>query len=220
MEKSESINELATALAKAQGQIEGAKKSETNPFFKSKYADLASCWDACRKPLSDNSLSVSQLVSQEQDKQILETVLLHASGQWLSSTVVLSPKDDTPQAIGSAITYARRYALSAIVGIAAEDDDGESAQGRTFVTRPTPVTTTQAKEPASVKESTSPKAPDPLHEELSRLLKSAGKTIAEQAAWFKEKGKGKTWAMLSLQQQTDMVQEARQMVDLQKDVIR
>ena len=135
IEKSIEIDKLAEALSKAQGQMDTAKKDSSNPFFKSSYADLASVWEACRKPLSDNGLSVTQLVSQEggwngTGIQSLQTVLLHSSGQYISSTLQLSAKDNTPQAVGSALTYARRYGLSAILGIASDDDDGESAQGR------------------------------------------------------------------------------------------
>lgn len=134
-EMSESINELSAALAKAQGQIEGAKKDSANPFFKSKYADLAAIWDACRKPLSDNGLSVVQMPSAGGNVAAVTTILSHSSGQWISSRLVMNlTKDTGPQAIGSAITYARRYALAAFVGIAPEDDDGNAAQGN----RPAP----------------------------------------------------------------------------------
>ena len=127
MDKSEQINELATALAKAQGAITPAIKDSNNPFFKSQYADLASVWDACRKPLSENGLSVVQTIDGN-DK--LETTLLHSSGQFISSTLSIVAKDQTSQSIGSAITYARRYALSAIIGICPDDDDAEAAMGR------------------------------------------------------------------------------------------
>lgn len=125
MEHSSEITELAGALAKAQGAISPAKKDSQNPFFHSTYADLASVWGACRKPLSDNGLAVSQLLSNSEDKITMETILLHASGQWLSSTVSAKPVKDDPQGIGSLVTYLRRYALSAIVGVASDDDDVE-----------------------------------------------------------------------------------------------
>lgn len=132
MQTSETINELAAALSKAQGEITGALKDSANPFFKSKYADLASCWDACRGPLSKNGLSVIQIP--EHDNQGicigLTTTLAHSSGQWMRGTLQVKPKDDTPQAMGSALTYARRYALTAVVGIAQVDDDGNAASGR------------------------------------------------------------------------------------------
>jgi hypothetical protein len=130
MERSESINELATALAVAQGVIEGAAKDSANPFFKSKYADLASVWDAIRAPLAENGLSVLQLPSAEGPKVTITTMLAHKSGQWIQSALTVTAKEDTPQAVGSAITYARRYALQSVVGVAPEDDDGERAQGR------------------------------------------------------------------------------------------
>jgi hypothetical protein len=129
MNTSEQINELATALAKAQSQMEGAKKDSANPFFKSKYADLQSVWDACRKALTDNGLSVVQYTISGESIH-LRTRLLHASGQWIEGTQTLNPKDDSPQAMGSAITYARRYGLAAMVGVYQTDDDAEAAQGR------------------------------------------------------------------------------------------
>ena len=131
MQQSESLNELATALAKAQGEITGALKESANPFFKSRYADLASCWDACRLALSNNGLAVVQAPStSENGHLVLATSLLHSSGQWMRSELSVTPKDDSPQAFGSALTYARRYALTAMVGIAQVDDDGNAASGR------------------------------------------------------------------------------------------
>ena len=130
MNTSEQINELATALAKAQGEITGALKDSANPFFKSKYADLASCWDACRSPLSKNGLSVVQGLDVSDGHLYLVTRLLHSTGQWISSTTPVTPKDDTPQGMGSALTYARRYALTAMVGVAQVDDDANAASGR------------------------------------------------------------------------------------------
>ncbi len=124
---SENLNELAAALAKAQGEITGALKDSANPFFKSKYADLASCWDACRAALSKNGLAVIQAPMTEATETFLVTTLLHSSGQYMQSKLAVSPKDDTPQAMGSALTYARRYALTAMVGVAQVDDDGNAA---------------------------------------------------------------------------------------------
>lgn len=121
------LNELAAALAKAQGQICNAVKGADNPYFKSKYADLAAVWDACRGPLSANGLSVIQNPKANGKVVTIETVLLHSSGQWFSGELTIEAKDSSPQSIGSAITYGRRYALSAFVAIAAEDDDGNAA---------------------------------------------------------------------------------------------
>jgi hypothetical protein len=131
--QSEQINELAAALSKAQASITGALKDSANPFFKSKYADLASCWDACRKQLTDNGLSVIQTTDIVLDTVVVRTTLAHSSGQWVSGILPVKAKDDGPQAQGSGITYARRYALAAMVGLAQIDDDAEAAQGRTGI---------------------------------------------------------------------------------------
>lgn len=128
--QSEQINELAAALSKAQAGITGALKDSANPFFKSKYADLASCWDACRKQLTDNGLSVIQTTEVQDGHVVVVTTLAHASGQWMRGVLPVKAKDDGAQAQGSGITYARRYALAAIVGLAQIDDDAEAAQGR------------------------------------------------------------------------------------------
>jgi hypothetical protein len=132
MTRSESINELATALAKAQGEIEGASKDAKNPHFNAKYATLASVWDACRGPLTKHGLSVVQLprlVLAGDGLWIVEceTLLLHVSGQFIGETwAVPMPKADAHGA-GSALTYSRRQSLASIVGIAPEDDDGNAA---------------------------------------------------------------------------------------------
>ena len=130
--QSDSIGALAAALSKAQADITGALKDSSNPFFKSKYADLASCWDACRKQLAANNLAVIQTiyVHWESGQTMLATTLVHSSGEWIRSDLPVLAKDLSPQAQGSGITYARRYALAAIVGLAQIDDDAEAAQGR------------------------------------------------------------------------------------------
>lgn len=129
MKKSEQINELAAALAKAQSQIKDADKDGINPHFKSAYATLSSAWKACRTPLSANGLSIVQSPSTtESGNACVTTTLMHSSGQWIEDSLMLTPRDKTPQAYGSAITYAKRYMLMAMVGIAAdEDDDGNAA---------------------------------------------------------------------------------------------
>jgi len=129
--KSDSIAKLADALSKAQGEMMHAHKDKENPYFKSSYADLASCWDACRGPLSKNGLSVTQPIQGTPEGLLLLTILMHTSGEWVMSQLPIPMNEKTtPQALGSAITYMRRYALSAIVGIAPAEDDGEGAMGR------------------------------------------------------------------------------------------
>ncbi len=131
MNKSESLDKLATALWKAQGKIKHAVKDSANPFFKSKYADLTSVWDAIRDAFQAEGLSVTQIPSTNDDGvACLETVLLHASGQFVSGCIPLNPAKNDPQGFGSAISYMRRYALQSIAGVCADDDDGEAAHGR------------------------------------------------------------------------------------------
>ena len=127
---SSELNELFSALSKAQGQMDGAKKDSKNPFFKSKYADLHSCWNSIRKPLSDNGLAVIQLPTGSSSEVKVITVLGHISGQWISNRVELLPMKKDPQGIGSAMTYARRYGLMSITGISPEEDDGNAASQR------------------------------------------------------------------------------------------
>ena len=129
MKHSESIAALAGALAKAQLQIEPASKNATNPHFRSHYADLASIWDACRGPLNTNGLSIVQFPCDgDVGRTGLCTMLLHSSGEFISEVVTTRSQKDDPQGLGSALTYLRRYALAAVVGVTAtEDDDGNAA---------------------------------------------------------------------------------------------
>lgn len=129
--KSDQLDKLAPALCRAQGKIKHAVKDSANPFFKSRYADLTSVWDAIRDAFQSEGLSVSQLPTTDDDgRPALETILMHNSGQWISGVVPVNPVKNDPQALGSAITYMRRYALQAVAGVCADDDDGEAAQGR------------------------------------------------------------------------------------------
>ena len=124
---SPTIGKLAGALAKAQAKITGATKDSENPFFKSKYADLAAVLDAARGPLSENGLAVIQTTAYDNTGICMITTLAHESGEWIRGKLWLRPTKADPQGMGSAITYARRYAYAAIVGIAQVDDDGNAA---------------------------------------------------------------------------------------------
>lgn len=130
MNQSPTIGAIAAALAKAQAAFKPAIKDASNPFFKSKYCDLSGALDAVRDALSANGLALVQSTDAG-DKLVLHTTLLHASGEWISGTYPITAVKTDPQGIGSAVTYARRYSLMALLGIAAEDDDGEAAHGRT-----------------------------------------------------------------------------------------
>jgi hypothetical protein len=132
MEKSESIKNLAIALCEFQGAVEKIKKTETNPFFKSKYASLADILNVIRQPLADNGLSFVQF---PKGKYSLETMLLHVSGEWLSESYEMEPTKHDPQGAGSVITYQRRYALGAILGLNIDiDDDANSASLKEEIT--------------------------------------------------------------------------------------
>jgi hypothetical protein len=121
------LDQLATALALAQGSMQGAVKDRTNPAFKSSYADLASTWDACRVALSSNGLAVSQHPGRLEDGSVtVTTFLLHKSGQHMSSVCSALPRDASPASVGSVVTYLRRYGLAAAVGVSPEDDDGQA----------------------------------------------------------------------------------------------
>lgn len=128
MEKSESIAELSKALCGVQKELKSATKDSENPYFKSTYASLISVWDAIRALLAKNGLSVSQLTSGVDDSSvIIETMLMHTSGEWICGSLYMPLTKKDPQAVGSAITYGRRYGLSAIIGVCQDDDDAESA---------------------------------------------------------------------------------------------
>ena len=124
MNMSPDISEIAPAFLKAQAEMESAEKNQINPFYKSKYADLASIIEACKSALNNNAIMVLQPIA----GMTVETILIHSSGQWFSSsTPIVAKALNDPQALGSAITYACRYALQSICVIPREDDDGNLA---------------------------------------------------------------------------------------------
>ena len=127
MKTSEQTNELVTALAKAQGSLANPTKDARNPHFNSRYADLSGGLNAIREALSVNGLSVIQAPRIDGDVLMLDTRLSHASGQWIECEYPVCKLGVPQQQIGSAMTYARRYSLFAVVGIAGEDDDGNDA---------------------------------------------------------------------------------------------
>lgn len=131
MAQSQEINELATALAKAQASVRNPSKDKHNPHFKSKYADLAAGLECILPALSEHGLSVVQIPDVKPDMLILRTRLMHASGQWIEGDWLVARLNGgqlNPQMMGSALTYARRQSLFAMVGIAgADDDDGNEA---------------------------------------------------------------------------------------------
>lgn len=142
MQHSESMKAIAPALLAAQKATEFAKKDATNPHFKNKYADLPAVIEAVKPALNAAGIVYIQTASPSDDNRLhLTTMLMHESGEWISDTLVMPlPKQD-PQGYGSAMTYARRYALAAITGVYQDDDDGNAASGagdkKTAVIKPT-----------------------------------------------------------------------------------
>lgn len=171
---SPNISKLAPALVKAQSMMAAAQKTATNPYHKSKYADLPEVIDAIKEALNSNGITFLQPLSSTPDGRItLFTILLHESGEYLYSETIIPAKKEfskdktgtlipesgeiTPQSAGSAITYFRRYALQSIVGLPTEDDDGEKAMGRTQACSTPRVATISAPKYTSVAVATKPK---------------------------------------------------------------
>jgi hypothetical protein len=158
MSTSEQTNEIAAALAKAQGEIANPTKDSENPHFRSHYADLSAGINAVREALSRNGIAFVQCTRLADDVLMVDTRLTHASGQWIESEFPACRFPAKPQEVGSALTYARRYSLFAMVGIAGEDDDGNAASA----------TETPAVKRRAVAPPPPPKDP-PFSEEGSRI---------------------------------------------------
>ncbi len=120
-------DKLLEALSKMQGMLDNAKKESKNPYFKSKYADLANCIDTAKKPMAECGLSLTQHCSFKNNQVQCVTILGHTSGQLIASTLNVPVAKMDAQGIGSAITYARRYSMTAVIGLTQKDDDGESS---------------------------------------------------------------------------------------------
>jgi hypothetical protein len=151
--RSGTCNKLATALVAAQAEMKNPPKDSVNPHFKSRYADLATVRDTVMPTLVKFKLAVLQLPSELDGHPALTTILMHESGEWVETTIGLRPVKNDPQAIGSALTYARRYALQAIAGVAAEDDDDGNAASPPRANqqhKPAPVPPPQQQPPKTV----------------------------------------------------------------------
>ena len=150
------IGELASALASAQAELSPAAKNAQNPHLKNRYADIAAVYEAIRETLPKHGLSVSQIIMPHESKARVRTLLMHKSGQWLASECLMPlDRNGGPQGMGSAITYARRYSLSAIVGVVSEDDDdAEAAQPRRQ----------QQAQPQQRREPVQPRRPEPVRQ--------------------------------------------------------
>lgn len=200
MNKSESIAALASALAKAQPAIEGATKDKNNPAFRSKYADLASVTEAIASPLASHGLSYVQVSHDRENAAVIETIILHSSGEWLGCGPVAVPvsKHDA-HGFGSALTYARRYSLSSAFGVVPEDDDGNGAARAAPKTGAITPTT-------GAWESQSPDMQDALQQfarEINNLVASGAAKAAvdaidakESSWWQDEMAKVAFWTLL------------------------
>lgn len=134
--RSDDTQEIAKALAAAQSEMKPAIRNKSNPFFKSSYADLESVCDACLHVLNKHGICVTQTTAPLDNGIALETTLIHASGQWISSVYPVHPAKNDAQSLGSAFKYARRYALSGIACVSESDDDGEEAMDRNAAEAP------------------------------------------------------------------------------------
>jgi hypothetical protein len=127
--QSQEIDKIIEALSKAQGAIDVAVYDATNPHFKNKYATYEALRKVCLTPLSSNGLSITHHLLIEENKRVMVTQLSHVSGQWMRSFLYLPQEKETPQGIGSSITYAKRYSLGALLALSSdEDDDAEASE--------------------------------------------------------------------------------------------
>jgi len=154
--QSDNIADLAASLAKAQSEMGAVHKDQDNPYFRSKFAGLSTVWEAVKPALTKNGLSIVQMPGSDERGYFVQTQLLHSSGQWIRSTTYMKPAKEDPQGIGSLISYARRYALQAMVMACPDDDDGEAAMGRTAPQKPA-----EASKPAQRMETPKAKASKP-----------------------------------------------------------
>lgn len=172
MRTSETLDKLAAALAAAQGEMEDARKDSLNPHFQSKYADLSAVRKVLRPVLAKHGLAVVQLPQTTDRGVVLETRLLHSSGEWIEGEFLLTVQGNSMQNVVSAITYARRASLAAVTGVAPteEDDDGEAASGR----GDQPRANTRSEPPKSAK---STKAPSPRSAPMSSPSPGPGSEV-------------------------------------------
>lgn len=169
MQHSESLKEIMPALIKARANFKAAVKDSKNPHFKSAYASLDSVVDAITDALLAQGIFQTQPTSVEDGVTILHTRFVHQSGEWIGSTYPVHPVKKDPQGEGSALTYARRYALMSLAGIAPEDDDGNAA--------------TQAVNDAQAKLEAAKKALKPSIDTIKNAL-SEGDLSTASEAWF------------------------------------
>lgn len=196
MQFSNETDKLMPAVVKAWAEIEAAVKNSTNPHLKNHYADLASLMDAIKKPMTDNNLAVFQPVAEmtgDMPGAVVETYIMHSSGQWMMSSFSMASVDRKPQAVGATITYCRRYALGAMLGmVSEEDDDGNSGSAVTEPRggRPRPQATqarTQSAPPQNAQQSApAPTSDTDIARDLrNKLIEITGSDLATVKQYFK-----------------------------------
>jgi len=173
MNKSETIGNLAEALSKAQGEIDAAKMNSVNPFLKNRYADLGSVIEAARPALAKHGLSFSQMIGGDAQNVVLETVLMHASGEYISQQVSLPVGEEKgrslAQNVGAIVTYLRRYSLSAMLGIYADEDtDGQQTESKKQQPQAQPKQEQAQQEHPQHAQNSRPLAPEKLKEMIAK----------------------------------------------------
>lgn len=163
------MSDAIKALVKAQKAMGAVLKNASNPHLKSKYADLGSVLDACQSALHDNGFAIMQPCGKDQEGAFVETVLAHESGESFASRVYLVIGKQDMQGVGSAITYARRYGLLGMAGLAPEDDDGEATK-------------------APKREAPPPFDPVAAHDRIAKKLEGASSLADLVEAWKSEAG--------------------------------
>jgi hypothetical protein len=185
MRSSETLNEFAGALAKAQGEMENAILNKVNPHFKSKYADLAAIRDAIIPSLAKHGIAMIQAIDSDDTGPFLTTRLVHSSGQWVESVYPL-PANAKPQEFGSALTYGKRYSLASLCGISADEDDDANEANTVDVSgrNRAPVQSNGAKTAAPNGKSGKTTTADWAGAQMEKV--NTFKTAAELKAWKSE----------------------------------
>tara|TARA_R110000803_G_scaffold30935_1_gene69401 strand:- start:299 stop:928 length:630 start_codon:yes stop_codon:yes gene_type:complete len=209
MKQSDSITDLATALCLAQSEMGGAIKDSNNPFFKSSYADLTSVIKVIKQPFANHGLSFVQLpITSEGGRGVgVVTMLMHSSGQWIQSEYLLPMDKVTPQGAGSAITYARRYALQSLCGIPAVDDDSEMAMYRND---PVPLTSVKLEVIEPAKRVSKKLVQEVVSLVLSSQASNETSVLIEALSELEEHEKQVIWKQLTGEQQ-DFVRLTKEM---------
>jgi hypothetical protein len=200
---SSTIAALAAALVEAQSELKNPPKDSINPHFKSRYADLATVRDTVAPVLNRHGLAVLQLPCETPEGPALASILIHKSGEWFETTFLLRAQQQTPQGVGSALTYCRRYALQSIAGVAADDDDDGGAGSRP-ATQPKPkpapaplAVTTPQPEPPKPTAAPAPNAAEKAAKAISAAPAPSGDPVTDTAALIALLyAKGWDWARL------------------------